>query len=944
MTFITPHPDRSVPAAAPPSISVVIPAYQAAQFIGDALDSVIAQTLPALEIIVVDDGSTDELDAALEPYLPKIRLLRQTNAGEAAAKNTGVSAARGDLIAILDADDIFLPRRLEALVELATARPDLDLITTDAFMVVDGTVLRRCFDGTFRFAQPPDQRRAILTDNFLPFVAVRRTAFLAVGGFDESLRKVPDWDCWIRMILAGARAGLVEEPLAEYRLRASNVTSDRLRLHEGRLETLEKTGGRDDLAADERELLEREMTIQRRQIAIYSASRALTERQPRARRRCFDVVVGADIGAGARVKALAGVAAPRLVGRILGVRDRSRMEVAGGLRTRVREPGGSDIAWIVAVVAAIGLLIVTLANALSRSGHRGSHALFWLGMLVIVVPIAARALSDGATRTERIWLSTVAGFALYGVKLVRDPFAFTFADELVHLHNVQTIARTGVLFGDNSILPITPFYPGLSSATAAFASVTGLSSFVAGVIIIGAARLVSTIALFLLAEAVLRSDRGAVVAVLAYVGVPNYLFFSAQFAYESLALPLALLVLACVARRTLARDDGEADGWAWLGYSIAPAVVVTHHLTSYALVATLVSLCLILPLVRRAGHRWKLDAEGTEHSDAPFGLAGWTLILVTAWLVLAGRRTSGYLSPVLSRAISQTWEVLAREAPPRALFQSGGSAAEQVAVAPGWERVVGLTSVAVVAVWVPFGLLALWRSRRVSPWLALLAAVSVAYLGTFPLRFVPAAWETASRSSEFLYIGVGTIMGATWMSRRTSHQSLIATAALAVLTLGGVIAGWPTDRRVASTYRIETAGAVFDSEVIELGRWSATGLPPTSGIATEPADARILQLYGGHRAIAGSNPDVEDILHLEMLDPWMIDLLRDERLAYAAVDSRRVASDNMTGYFFSRPGGDPERPEAVIEKFDRAGAWPIFDSGTIVMYDLAPILTSVALP
>jgi glycosyltransferase involved in cell wall biosynthesis len=160
-----------------PTFSVIIPAYQAAAFIRDAIESVLAQTSPPLEVIVCDDGSTDDLDRALAPYRDRITLLRKENGGEASAKNVAARAASGDFVAILDADDVYHPERLEALAELATDRPDLDIVTTDCFVAFDGRIVRNCYHGDYRF-EVDDQRRGILERNFVGpgHMAVRRDA------------------------------------------------------------------------------------------------------------------------------------------------------------------------------------------------------------------------------------------------------------------------------------------------------------------------------------------------------------------------------------------------------------------------------------------------------------------------------------------------------------------------------------------------------------------------------------------------------------------------------------------------------------------------------------------------------------------------------------------------------------------------------------------------
>src|SRR5438093_10828058 len=160
---------------------------------------------------------------------------------------------------------------------------------------------------------------------------------------------------------------------------------------------------------------------------------------------------------------------------------------------------GAAWGWLpfVAAAAALGILLVVVADALSRSGRSSSAALFWLGAIVIVVPFAVRLASARPGRGERISLAVLLGLTLYAVKLMRDPFGFTFPDELVHIHNANEIVRTHALYNGNSLLPITPLYPGLEALTAALSAISGLGTYGAGMIVVGAARIVMMVALYL---------------------------------------------------------------------------------------------------------------------------------------------------------------------------------------------------------------------------------------------------------------------------------------------------------------------------------------------------------------------------------------------------------------------------------------------------------------
>src|SRR4051812_16530079 len=191
-------------ASAPPTFSIIVPAYDAAEVIGRAVRSALAQSMPAHEIIVVDDGSFDDLASALLPYSNHVMLLTSPHVGLPGARNLGVGHATGDFVAFLDADDELDPEFLVALGTLSAARPDLDILTTDARFVLDGRP-----DGTFyeKNAFPiDDQRMAMLCGCFITTkTAVRRSRLLEVGGFDARLTHGEDWECWLRLVLSGSR-------------------------------------------------------------------------------------------------------------------------------------------------------------------------------------------------------------------------------------------------------------------------------------------------------------------------------------------------------------------------------------------------------------------------------------------------------------------------------------------------------------------------------------------------------------------------------------------------------------------------------------------------------------------------------------------------------------------------------------------------------------------
>jgi glycosyltransferase involved in cell wall biosynthesis len=210
--------------AASPRVSVVMPAYQAAWSIGAAASSVLWQSFRDLELVVVDDGSTDrtaEIVAALDG---PVRLIRQENAGVAAARNRGIEAATGELIAFCDADDLWFGEHLAALVELYDRAGGI--ATSNCYWLFPRGIhpSRTRYKG--RFPEPERQRRAILEQNFVSTMSLfPRSLVEEVGPFDESLRRAEDWDFWLRAIYAGERVSLQRQPLALYRWGATGLSS-----------------------------------------------------------------------------------------------------------------------------------------------------------------------------------------------------------------------------------------------------------------------------------------------------------------------------------------------------------------------------------------------------------------------------------------------------------------------------------------------------------------------------------------------------------------------------------------------------------------------------------------------------------------------------------------------------------------------------------------------
>jgi hypothetical protein len=577
-------------------------------------------------------------------------------------------------------------------------------------------------------------------------------------------------------------------------------------------------------------------------------------------------------------------------------------------------------------VAGVGVLLCSLGQALSRASEEPAMTLYILGLLVIGLPIFFRLLGPGASAGERLGLVCALGVSLYLVKVVHDAPSFTFSDELVHAFNVEQIRQHSHLFHHNPVLEVTPFYPGLEGAASALAKVCGLSTYSAAVVLVGVARLTLIGSLFLLFERVGGSARTAGLAAAIYTTNFNFLFWGAQFSYESLALPLLILVFLMLTEREGAGVRATMREWAAPIVVAICAIVVTHHLTSYALLVVLVLLAAIL---------WYFARDWAPPNPWPFAVL--VAVLVAFWLAVVAGETVSYLSNPLSEAVEALGNTIAGESAPRGLFQGSGDTGPT----PIGARIVALLGVLLLFAGWLFGLRATWRRFRDRPWPLLFMLASLGFFFALALRLAPAAWETGNRASEFFFIGLAFVIAGAglgelrWPSRRLAP--FLLSAAFGVVLVGGAISGWPWDAQLAKPLRVSAEGRRISSPPLALAEW-AQREGPEGKWAAATADANLLLVPGGRDVTTGSNPDVEDILTAPKLEPWQLRLLRENDLRYVVADRREISNDGLRGYFFplgGNSGFDARLPLGAVAKYRRApGSARIYDNGAIAVYDL----------
>ena len=220
-------------------VSVIIPTYNSARFLTEAVSSVLAQSFNDFEILVIDDGSTDETQEVMRQYGSPVRCIRQPNSGVAVARNRGIMESRGRYIAFLDADDTWLPDKLERQMNALSSESGAGFCYS-AFTVVDSDLNPLRVNQSKRHASALED--LILRGNVVGSICTvlcERALFDKLGGFDPGLSQCADWDMWVRMA-AHTTFTYIDEPLVTYRHHGSMMSRNAALLESDSLRVLEK--------------------------------------------------------------------------------------------------------------------------------------------------------------------------------------------------------------------------------------------------------------------------------------------------------------------------------------------------------------------------------------------------------------------------------------------------------------------------------------------------------------------------------------------------------------------------------------------------------------------------------------------------------------------------------------------------------------------------------
>ena len=592
---------------------------------------------------------------------------------------------------------------------------------------------------------------------------------------------------------------------------------------------------------------------------------------------------------------------------------------------------------LLVLTMAVGLLQVSLANTAARANWPYAEALWWLGLGAIYAPTAVNLLRTNVSRNNRLLLVVLLGMALYGVKLVNTPLHPAYHDEFAHLRVAVDIFNNQTLFSYAPQLPVTPLYPGMGIATVALARLSGLPLYLSGLILLGSARLVMMFALFMLFERISGSSRVAGIAALIYVCNPNYLLFDAQYSYESLALPLALMAISMLVRR-MVTGSLNRFGFNVAAMVLVAAIAVTHHLTAYMTI-------MFLGLWTFTGGIQALFRQKHQRATTlPVWVFVFALFINAIWLLFVANFTLRYLTFIFGSAFDGVVNLVQGGEIKRLPFQ----AAEGSTAAPLVERLLGLGSAGLIVLLLPFGLIEIWRKHREKVTALTLALAACLHPAMLLLRLTGGGWEISNRSSEFLFVGIGLLLALALVNLKLPKWMTLARARLAmpillVLFFGGIMIGWSPWMRLKWPYMVVADYRSIEPQGIQAAYWMRDTLGRYNVVASDRINNMLMAGLGEQNTVSGNGFTTAGIFLQARLGQSELDVIRKAKINYLVVDKRLSTGFPKYGYYFQSwerniwPYYSPVQ-QNVLEKWDYGtNINKVFDSGDLRIYDIGAL-------
>jgi hypothetical protein len=577
------------------------------------------------------------------------------------------------------------------------------------------------------------------------------------------------------------------------------------------------------------------------------------------------------------------------------------------------------------LLATSGFPLAGLAFVAAYSHPQRAHEWYWLAVALALAATATTYVLATNKRRAAVLLSLAVVLVLSLPKLLRAPHYFNLFDEQAHLYAVDAMLHGARLFADNPLNRVVADYPGLHSATAAIAAVTGSDVFAAGNLLILAIRAAGCLAVFLLAERFARAAWApspalvALFAVVVFAANPAFAFFDAQFAYESLAAPLVAVVLLLAVRL----DDTE-QRWAVAAAALVlgALVVVTHHGSSYLLAGLLVTIVLARFAVRR-------------RPPLPLVvLAAATAAVAAGWLFAAAGYTLTYIGPYVSSNLTSVPEFLSGSGSgPRRLF--GG-----FLPVPAYERAASFAAVVILFAFFGWGAFGIRRAiRRVDA--CVLVGLGAVYFLSLPLVALRGD-QVIKRFWEFAFIGLAPVCGVALarLARGRAAVKALSAVLLLVVFVGSGVARSGEHIRFPGPYVPSADPRSMTPDVVAAAQWLRATRGPHHRVTGDHTLAVTLGSHGAQTPVTYEENGfpVWAVVASPEVTPAVLAETRKARLEWIAVDLRSADRFPLTGFYFNEaePGAyvDTQLTTRALTKFDAGPFRRAYDNGHVVLYEV----------
>ena len=603
-----------------------------------------------------------------------------------------------------------------------------------------------------------------------------------------------------------------------------------------------------------------------------------------------------------------------------------------------------SISWIVLLClgVAVGSLVVVLGHFAGLHSSAYSPTIFWSGVTLILLPIF-RIADFKVARGERILLLILSGEAILFQNILYEPTGFLQYDEMLHWMSANDILYRHKLFLDNSLLPIASYYPALEIVVTAVANLANLTVVSAGHLELIVIRAILIVGLFLFFEKLSDSSRLAAIGVVVYMCAATFPVFESGFAYESLGLPLCVLI--GLTELQISRAAYTVRALILLGMLLA-TLAVTHHVSAFWMAGYLIALMIIETFRRK---------ERTQLYDLLLtGVVILGVSLPTVWMTTKGNPLVNYLGPVIEDASDSFYDKISGQSPPRQMFVGEDGEAQPITI-----QLAAIASTLLIAVGLTTGFfrsLCLSIGTRIAGWPRLLSVMRREWLDSrivlltlaafgFPisvaLRLSSAAWEVGHRMSTFVFIGAAFVIAVSivhfWQARPNRWNRVSVNAAIVLMVLGNVMLGWGY-LAIHLPYKVGADPGSIEPMGINTARWTKEWLGPGQRFSADRVNKTLLATYGDQDIISGlQHVDISRAIFSKELDGDALYPIRKGRVNYLLVDLRLTTGRAVLGEYYQsweRSGGHPPPPNFML-KFDREpNVGRIFDNGFIVIYDL----------